>query len=67
MHGAEYAWIILGDTPDSWKVDASGTECNDHQLTNAIQGVISVGSHYEVVGNGSAVSEVVRTIHDCRL
>lgn len=61
MHGAEYAWIILGDSPDSWKPDASGTECNDHQLMSAIQGVISVGSHYERVGNGTAVSEVVRT------
>lgn len=60
MHGAEYAWIILGDTTDSWWEDTSETECNDHQLINAIQGVISVGSHYESVGNGTAASEVVR-------
>ncbi|GFQ88031.1 gamma-aminobutyric acid type B receptor subunit 2 [Trichonephila clavata] len=57
MYGADYAWIILGDTYESRGKDYSEAECNDHQLTNAIQGVISVGSLYEVVGNETPVSE----------
>ncbi|KAF8790456.1 Gamma-aminobutyric acid type B receptor subunit like protein [Argiope bruennichi] len=57
MYGADYAWIMLGDNDDSsWELD-SDAECNDHQLRKAVQGVISVGSLYEVVGNGTPISE----------
>ncbi|GBM40221.1 Gamma-aminobutyric acid type B receptor subunit 2 [Araneus ventricosus] len=57
MYGADYAWIILGDTDDSSWEHYSDAECNDHQLRKAVQGVISVGSLYEVVGNGTPISE----------
>ncbi|GFS69808.1 gamma-aminobutyric acid type B receptor subunit 2 [Nephila pilipes] len=59
MYGADYAWIVLGDTYESQREDYSEAECNDHQLMNAMQGVISVGSLYEVVGNETPVSEKI--------
>ncbi|XP_071043347.1 uncharacterized protein [Parasteatoda tepidariorum] len=57
MHGAEYAWLIIGDKPNSWWNNMH-TDCNDHQLADAVQGILLIGSHYEAIGNGTSVSEL---------
>ncbi|KMR02769.1 gamma-aminobutyric acid type b receptor subunit 2 [Lasius niger] len=56
MHGGDYAWILPGDTIDSWKMPSDWQhpnvgECSSSQLSQTLDGLIIVKSHATVVGD----------------
>ncbi|KDR18733.1 Gamma-aminobutyric acid type B receptor subunit 2 [Zootermopsis nevadensis] len=48
MYGADYAWILQGAPSDIWWENV--TECPQHHLTAAVEGLLLVSSHNSIVG-----------------
>ncbi|GIX98894.1 gamma-aminobutyric acid type B receptor subunit 1 [Caerostris darwini] len=57
MYGGDHAWILIGDSAESQWHNVSDPVCDDDQLKEATQGVISIGSLYDVVDEQTPVSE----------
>ncbi|XP_063223115.1 uncharacterized protein LOC134531347 [Bacillus rossius redtenbacheri] len=54
MFGSDYAWILQGGPSDSWWLNAS--ECSQHHLAAAVEGLLLVSSHNSIVGDQPSFS-----------
>ncbi|PSN53730.1 hypothetical protein C0J52_02179 [Blattella germanica] len=48
MYGSDYAWILQGGPSDVWWENV--TECPQHHLAAAVEGLLLVSSHNSIVG-----------------
>lgn len=63
MYGADYAWILqetLGS--QSWWEPSKLTECSQQNLNTAIENVLIVTSHNNIVGGENSFSGLVMNI-----
>jgi gamma-aminobutyric acid type B receptor len=61
MYGADYAWILQGAPSDIWWENT--TECPQHHLAAAVEGLLLVSSHNSIVGMMPSYSGLVSRCH----
>jgi hypothetical protein len=57
MYGSDYAWILQGGPSDVWWENV--TECPQHHLAAAVEGLLLVSSHNSIVGDEASYSGLV--------
>ena len=61
MYGSDYAWILHGGPSDIWWENV--TECPQHHLSAAVEGLLLVSSHNSIVGVMPSYSGLVSRLH----